>query len=87
MERVQGASTRDTRPSPRTPLSPVIRRDTRRRVLHALDALPGEQREAVLLAFGKGLTAREIAERGGRAAGDRQEPGATGAAEGPEQSS
>ncbi len=44
---------------------PVIRRDTRRRVLHALDALPGEQREAVLLAFGKGLTAREISSAAG----------------------
>ena len=44
---------------------PVIRRDTRRRVLHALDALPGEQREAVLLAFGKGLTAREISTAAG----------------------
>ena len=41
--------------------APVIRREGRIRVLRALDALPGEQREAVLLAFGKGLTAREIA--------------------------
>ena len=40
---------------------PVMRRDRSRRVLHALDSLPGEQREAVLLAFGGGLTAREIA--------------------------
>lgn len=40
---------------------PVIRRDSRTRVLRALDTLPGEQREAVLLAFGKGLSAREIA--------------------------
>ncbi len=40
---------------------PVIRRDSRVRVLRALESLPGEQREAVLLAFGKGLTAREIA--------------------------
>jgi RNA polymerase sigma-70 factor (ECF subfamily) len=39
----------------------VIRRDGRRRVLRAIGALPGEQRDAVLLAFGKGLTAREIA--------------------------
>jgi len=41
---------------------PVVRRDDSRRVLRALDTLPGDQREAVLLAFGKGLTAREIAE-------------------------
>ncbi len=40
---------------------PVLRRDRSRRILHALDALPGEQREAVLLAFGRGLTAQEIA--------------------------
>lgn len=39
----------------------AIRRDGRRRVLGAIGALPGEQRDAVLLAFGKGLTAREIA--------------------------
>ena len=41
---------------------PVIRMDSRRRVLAALKELPGEQREAVLLSFGGGLTAREIAE-------------------------
>ena len=40
---------------------PVMRRDRSRRMLHALDSLPGEQREAVLLAFGRGLTAQEIA--------------------------
>lgn len=43
----------------------VIRRDGRRRVLSAVDALPEEQRDAVLLAFGKGLTAREIATASG----------------------
>jgi len=42
--------------------APVIRRDSSRRVLGALDGLPGEQREAVLLAFGGGLTAQEIAQ-------------------------
>ena len=44
---------------------PVIRRDNSRRVLGALERLPGDQREAVLLAFGKGLTAREIARASG----------------------
>ena len=44
---------------------PVIRRDSSRQVLGALDQLPGDQREAVLLAFGKGLTAREIARAAG----------------------
>lgn len=43
----------------------VLRRDGRRRILHALGGLPGEQREAILLAFGKGLTAREIATAAG----------------------
>ena len=45
--------------------APVVRRDSRRSILRALDELPGEQREAVLLAFGKGLTAREIATAAG----------------------
>ena len=39
---------------------PVLRRDGSRRLLGALDTLPEDQREAVLLAFGRGLTAREI---------------------------
>lgn len=39
----------------------VLRRDGEQRVLRALDELPDDQREAVLLAFGRGLTAREIA--------------------------
>ncbi len=42
---------------------PVIRRDSSRRVLAALQTLPNDQREAVLLAFGGGLTTREIADR------------------------
>jgi len=49
------------RPVAEDAAAPVIRRDGQRRVLHALESLPGDQREAVLLAFGKGLTAREIA--------------------------
>lgn len=40
---------------------PVIRRETSRKLLHALEELPTPQRQAVLLAFGRGLTAREIA--------------------------
>ncbi len=47
------------------PVEPVIRRESQRRVLRALEGLPGDQREAVLLAFGKGLTAREIADAAG----------------------
>ncbi len=40
---------------------PVIRRERSTRVLRALDELPSDQREAVLLAYGRGLTAQEIA--------------------------
>lgn len=40
---------------------PVIRRERSTRVLHALEDLPTDQREAVLLAYGRGLTAQEIA--------------------------
>ena len=40
---------------------PVIRRERSETLLRALDTLPGRQRQAVLLAFGRGLTAREIA--------------------------
>ena len=40
---------------------PVIRRERSSHVLHALDELPTDQREAVLLAYGRGLTAQEIA--------------------------
>ena len=40
---------------------PVIRRERSHNVLHALEALPNDQREAVLLAYGRGLTAQEIA--------------------------
>jgi RNA polymerase sigma-70 factor, ECF subfamily len=40
---------------------PVFRRERSRTVLRALEGLPSDQREAVLLAYGRGLTAREIA--------------------------
>lgn len=40
---------------------PVIRRERSLHALRALDALPTDQREAVLLAYGRGLTAQEIA--------------------------
>ena len=53
------------RPVAEDAAEPVLRRDGEQRVLGALDRLPGEQREAVLLAFGKGLTAREIATAAG----------------------
>ena len=40
---------------------PVLRRERSTRLLTALDELPGEQRDVVLLAYGRGLTAQEIA--------------------------
>jgi RNA polymerase sigma-70 factor (ECF subfamily) len=40
----------------------VLRREGSRLLLRAVDTLPDDQREAVLLAFGSGLTAREISE-------------------------
>ena len=41
---------------------PVIRRETSRTLLTALESLPGDQRDALLLAYGRGLTAQEIAQ-------------------------
>jgi len=40
---------------------PVIRRERSRTLLGALETLPGDQRDALLLAYGRGLTAKEIA--------------------------
>jgi len=40
---------------------PVIRRERSRHLLGALETLPGDQRDALLLAYGHGLTAQEIA--------------------------
>jgi len=40
---------------------PVIRRERAHTLLTALDELPADQRDALLLAYGRGLTAQEIA--------------------------
>ena len=40
---------------------PVLRRERSEGMLRALQTLPVDQREAVLLAYGRGLTAQEIA--------------------------
>jgi RNA polymerase sigma-70 factor (ECF subfamily) len=40
---------------------PVIRRESSRALLSVLETLPGDQRDALLLAYGRGLTAQEIA--------------------------
>jgi RNA polymerase sigma-70 factor (ECF subfamily) len=42
-------------------VEPVIRRERSLKLLGALDDLPSDQRDAVLLAYGRGLTAQEIA--------------------------
>jgi RNA polymerase sigma-70 factor (ECF subfamily) len=43
-------------------VEPVIRRDRTRRLAGAIGELPSEQRSAMLLAYGRGMTAREIAD-------------------------
>jgi RNA polymerase sigma-70 factor (ECF subfamily) len=43
-------------------VEPVIRRDRRRRLVSAIGDLPTEQRSAMLLAYGRGMSAREIAD-------------------------
>jgi RNA polymerase sigma-70 factor (ECF subfamily) len=40
---------------------PVFRRESSQRLLGVLETLPGDQRDALLLAYGRGLTAQEIA--------------------------
>ncbi len=52
-------------PAQESAAEPVFRRDSQQRVLRALETLPGDQREAVLLAFGRGLSAGEIAAAAG----------------------
>ncbi|GAC1525151.1 MAG: sigma-70 family RNA polymerase sigma factor [Thermoleophilaceae bacterium] len=42
-------------------VEPVLRKERSLRLLGALDGLPSDQRDAILLAYGRGLTAQEIA--------------------------
>ena len=42
----------------------ALRRELARQMLSKVNTLPAEQRDALLLAFGRGLTAREIAHAG-----------------------
>lgn len=49
------------RPSERSAAEPVIDREEAREAVRALRRLPRDQREALVLAYGKGLSAREIA--------------------------
>src|SRR4051794_29313180 len=50
---------------PETPEEIAVRRERAHRLAVALDALPEEQRRAVLLTHVAGLTARELADRAG----------------------
>ena len=43
-------------------VEPVIRRERRRSLAGAIKELPAEQRDALLLAYGRGMTASEIAD-------------------------
>lgn len=56
------AEARVAAPTGESAEEPVLRRDSSRRLVQALGTLPYDQREAVLLAFGQGLTAREISQ-------------------------
>ncbi len=56
--RAQGPRERTASPGAH---EPTLDRERSREVMGALDSLPDTQRDAVLLAFGRGLTAREIA--------------------------
>lgn len=49
------------RPEAESAVEPVLRRELTRRLLGTLDRLPRDQRDALLLAYGRGLTAQEIA--------------------------
>ena len=60
VERAQVAARADSRPA-ESAAEPVIRRERSRALLGMLDTLPGDQRDALLLAYGRGLTAEEIA--------------------------
>ena len=46
---------------PESAADPVLRREQSQKMLHALGQLPAEQREAVLLTYGLGLTTSEVA--------------------------
>jgi RNA polymerase sigma-70 factor (ECF subfamily) len=61
VERAEEAAKVDTQQVTESAAEPVIRREVSRTLLTALETLPGDQRDALLLAYGRGLTAQEIA--------------------------
>jgi RNA polymerase sigma-70 factor (ECF subfamily) len=60
VERAEVEARASTEPA-ESAAEPVIRRERSRTLLGMLDTLPGDQRDALLLAYGRGLTAQEIA--------------------------
>ena len=60
VERAEEEARVVTRPA-ESAAEPVLRRETSSALLSMLEKLPGDQREALLLAYGRGLTAQEIA--------------------------
>lgn len=60
VERAEEAARAETAPA-ESAADPVIRRERSRELLGVLSQLPGDQRDALLLAYGRGLTAQEIA--------------------------
>jgi RNA polymerase sigma-70 factor, ECF subfamily len=59
-DRAEEQARADTQPA-ESAAEPVIRRERSRTLLGVLEKLPGDQRDALLLAYGRGLTAEEIA--------------------------
>lgn len=60
-ERAEQEAKRHSEPA-ESAAEPVIRRELSRTLLTTLETLPRDQREALLLAYGRGLTAQEIAQ-------------------------
>src|SRR3954467_5876076 len=60
VERAEVEARASTQPA-ESAAEPVIRRERSQSLLSVLETLPGDQRDALLLAYGRGLTAQEIA--------------------------
>jgi RNA polymerase sigma-70 factor (ECF subfamily) len=62
---VERLAVRDATAAADSPAEAVVLREEGRRVLEAMAELPAVQRDAVLMAYGRGLTAAEIARAAG----------------------